>query len=122
MIAQIIKLIITFIISKKYLDWLVYRRYNSITNRLFQENFHLFHPLLIKPLQNSVASCIIIFVSGGMAQLGARLNGIQKVRGSNPLISIVENSWFYREFFLFALTLLRHTKNTAGEMLCGVFV
>ncbi len=23
-----------------------------------------------------------------MAQLGARLNGIQKVRGSNPLISI----------------------------------
>lgn len=24
---------------------------------------------------------------GGMAQLGARLNGIQKVRGSNPLIS-----------------------------------
>lgn len=99
MIAQIIKLIITFIISKKYLDWLVYRRYNSITNRLFQENFHLFHPLLINPLQNSVASCIIIFVSGGMAQLGARLNGIQKVRGSNPLISIVENSWFYREFF-----------------------
>ena len=34
-----------------------------------------------------------------MAQLGARLNGIQKVRGSNPLISIVENSWFYHEFF-----------------------
>lgn len=99
MIAQIIKLIITFIISKKCLDWLVYRRYNSITNRLFQENFHLFHPLLINPLQNSVSSCIIIFVSGGMAQLGARLNGIQKVRGSNPLISIVENSWFYREFF-----------------------
>lgn len=99
MIAQIIKLIITFIISKKYLDWLVYRRYNSITNRLFQENFHLFHPLLINLLQNSVASCIIIFVSGGMAQLGARLNGIQKVRGSNPLISIVENSWFHREFF-----------------------
>ena len=35
-----------------------------------------------------------------MAQLGARLNGIQKVRGSNPLISIVENSWFYHEFQL----------------------
>ena len=26
-------------------------------------------------------------MSGGIAQLGARLNGIQKVRGSTPLIS-----------------------------------
>ena len=26
---------------------------------------------------------------GGVAQLGERLNGIQKVRGSSPLVSIV---------------------------------
>lgn len=57
-----------------------------------------------------------------MAQLGARLNGIQKVRGSNPLISIVENSWFYREFFCLLLRCFDTHKNTAGEMLCGIFV
>src|SRR2546425_7939163 len=28
------------------------------------------------------------FQNGGVAQLGARLNGIEKVRGSNPLTSI----------------------------------
>ncbi len=27
--------------------------------------------------------------NGGLAQLGERLNGIQKVRGSNPLSSII---------------------------------
>ncbi len=29
----------------------------------------------------------MVDVSGGVAQLGARLNGIQKARGSNPLVS-----------------------------------
>lgn len=36
-----------------------------------------------------------------MAQLGARLNGIQKVRGSNPLISIKKSRSKERLFFMF---------------------
>ena len=33
---------------------------------------------------------------GGIAQLGERLNGIQEVRGSNPLISTIKNSMLVR--------------------------
>ncbi len=36
-----------------------------------------------------------------MAQLVARLNGIQKVRGSNPLGSTKKNIVLYVRFFLF---------------------
>lgn len=43
-----------------------------------------------------------------MAQLGARLNGIQKVRGSNPLISITKTARFERFFFVH---FLRHDKS-----------
>src|SRR5579872_2217481 len=32
--------------------------------------------------------CIIVSFCGAVAQLGARLNGIEKARGSNPLSSI----------------------------------
>ena len=42
---------------------------------------------------------------GGVAQLGARLNGIQKARGSSPLISTIlqtlKNRYFKRFFFYF---------------------
>ena len=31
--------------------------------------------------------------NGGLAQLGERLNGIQKVRGSNPLSSTISKSY-----------------------------
>ena len=34
---------------------------------------------------------IVIYSFGGIAQLGERLNGIQEVSGSNPLISILYN-------------------------------
>ncbi len=38
---------------------------------------------------NLVESCDVSDVNvGGVAQLGARLHGMQKVRGSNPLASI----------------------------------
>ena len=41
---------------------------------------------------------------GGMAQLGARLNGIQEARGSSPLISIakmfLKNASFAKRFFM----------------------
>ena len=42
---------------------------------------------------------------GGIAQLGERLNGIQEVRGSNPLISTILwtkpcNRWIYKAFFI----------------------
>lgn len=32
----------------------------------------------------------VIYRNGALAQLGARLNGIQKVTGSNPVCSIIE--------------------------------
>ncbi len=53
-----------------------------------------------------------------MAQLGARLNGIQKVRGSNPLISIVENSWFYREFFYLLWRCFGTQKTPQAKLRC----
>lgn len=34
-------------------------------------------------------SLIMILVHGGVAQLGERLNGIQEVRGSIPLVSTI---------------------------------
>lgn len=54
-------------------------------------------------------NCIEINIHGGMAQLGARLNGIQEARGSSPLIS-TQNASVAEAFFiciLFANCLLK---------------
>ena len=40
-----------------------------------------------KYLDNSLSVCYYTFAHGGIAQLGERLNGIQEVSGSIPLIS-----------------------------------
>ena len=40
-----------------------------------------------KPLDNPDSFCYYNFAHGGIAQLGERLNGIQEVSGSIPLIS-----------------------------------
>ena len=45
--------------------------------------------LLYKALTLSSISRIITIVHGGVAQLGERLNGIQEVRGSIPLVSTI---------------------------------
>ena len=41
----------------------------------------------INPLTSGIMYAIIPLVHGGIAQLGERLNGIQEVSGSIPLIS-----------------------------------
>src|SRR5690606_99953 len=49
---------------------------------------------------------------GAVAQLGARLNGIQKVRGSNPLSSTTRNS---------VLDARRGPRLSAGVLVLGQF-
>jgi hypothetical protein len=44
--------------------------------------------------------------SGGVAQLGARLNGIQEVRGSIPLVSTRNDDAFEKSKAFFACTYL----------------
>ena len=44
-----------------------------------------------KVLTNAYPCGIILPVDGALAQLVARLNGIQKVRGSTPLCSTIKN-------------------------------
>ena len=42
----------------------------------------------------------LIMTTGAVAQLGARLHGMQKVRGSNPLSSTKKGPLFYQRAFL----------------------
>ena len=72
-----------------------------------------------KRLTNASGFAIIIFVkskNGGIAQLGERLNGIQEVSGSIPLISTnskeyknLENLVFSRFFVIFSKVCHLHT-------------
>ena len=39
-----------------------------------------------------ISSIILNVLNGGVAQLGERLNGIQEVRGSIPLVSTIVNN------------------------------
>ena len=41
------------------------------------------------------------FISGALAQLGARLNGIQEVVGSNPICSTIKHKVLDLVFFYF---------------------
>ncbi len=53
---------------------------------------------------------------GGIAQLGERLNGIQEVSGSIPLISTKKyrKSQDLRYFFFVSKSILSHVKVTCG--------
>ena len=59
----------------------------------------------------------MIYRNGALAQLGARLNGIQKVTGSNPVCSIIELNLYTLKniiseimFFYVGMTLFRVVK------------
>lgn len=66
----------------------VHARIANVSNT--QKNlFQTFHPLVQMQLTKRRKNSIFTFVIrlGGVAQLVERLNGIQEVRGSTPLIS-----------------------------------
>ena len=66
----------------------VHARTANVSNT--QKNlFQTFHPLVQMQLTKRRKNSIFTFVIrlGGVAQLVERLNGIQEVRGSTPLIS-----------------------------------
>ena len=70
----------------------------NIIQQFFKfHQFFVFHKKANSPLDKSL-SCVIIqrlfdgtIEFGGIAQLGERLNGIQEVSGSIPLISTTES-------------------------------
>jgi hypothetical protein len=60
----------------------------------------------------------LVMTTGAVAQLGARLHGMQKVRGSNPLSSTLKGSLFYqRAFFFLTLDSLRARCVSDGKVL-----
>ena len=66
-------------------------------------------------------SCI---TCGGVAHLGERLNGIQEVRGSIPLISTTENplkQTFKRVFYLLFAGVLCHIRKVATLLTIYIF-
>ena len=57
-----------------------------------------------KKVLTSAPPCgIILPVDGALAQLVARLNGIQKVRGSTPLCSTIKNDHPNRVVIFYAM-------------------
>ena len=62
------------------------RAHVTITQKICSKTFHpLVQMQLTKRRKNSIFTFVIRL--GGVAQLVERLNGIQEVRGSTPLIS-----------------------------------
>ena len=78
-------------------------------SKIFPANFRKFPVFLYFTLDNRASICYInqvgrnsVTAYGGIAQLGERLNGIQEVSGSIPLISTkkVPKSLRFRYFFI----------------------
>ena len=77
-----------------------------LTNWEESANIHLAHRKDNFPgSQNQVN---LLFLSGGIAQLGERLNGIQEVSGSIPLISTKQKDTLRRVFLLVFYTAMQH--------------
>ena len=53
---------------------------------------------------------------GDIAQLGERLNGIQEVSGSNPLISTVKNIYLRGKNYLINLNILNFANNSKYDV------